>query len=107
MEKIDVILKTEAKRRSNLQPESLRWNPEKHTFEVWNGTVWVVFHGGFQIGDIKLWHGALGGSDARRPLNAETGIADESWEVCDGINGTPNLSSLLSGLPVHYLKKTS
>lgn len=107
MEKIDVILRTEAKRRSTIQPESVRWNPEKHTFEFWNGTAWIVFSGGFQIGDIKLWHGTLGGSDGRRPLSTETGIADEAWERCDGTNGTPNLNSLVSGFPVYYLKKTS
>ena len=48
-----------------------------------------------QVGDIKLFHGALGGSDGRRPLDGLTGVADEAWELCDGTNGTPDMRGKL------------
>lgn len=49
-----------------------------------------------QVGDIKLFHGELGGSDGRRPVDGETGVADEAWELCDGTNGTPDLRGKLA-----------
>lgn len=48
-----------------------------------------------QVGDVKLFHGTLGGSDGRRPLDGKTGVADEAWELCDGTNGTPDLRGKL------------
>ena len=48
-----------------------------------------------QVGDVKLFHGTLGGSDGRRPLDGKTGVADEAWELCDGSNGTPDLRGKL------------
>ena len=49
-----------------------------------------------QVGDIKLFHGSLGGSDGRRPVDGITGLADESWELCDGTNGTPDMRGQLA-----------
>lgn len=49
-----------------------------------------------QVGDIKLFHGTLGGSDGRRPLDGITGLADEAWELCDGTNGTPDMRGQLA-----------
>lgn len=49
-----------------------------------------------QVGDIKLFHGSLGGSDGRRPVDGETGVADEAWELCDGTNGTPDMRGKLA-----------
>ena len=48
-----------------------------------------------QVGDVKIFHGQLGGSDGRRPLDGKTGVADEAWELCDGTNGTPDLRGKL------------
>lgn len=48
-----------------------------------------------QVGDVKIFHGQLGGSDGRRPLDGKTGVADEAWELCDGTNGTPDLQGKL------------
>lgn len=49
-----------------------------------------------QVGDIKLFHGTLGGSDGRRPVDGVTGVADEAWELCDGTNGTPDMRGKLA-----------
>lgn len=49
-----------------------------------------------QVGDIKLFHGTLGGSDGRRPVHGVTGKADEAWELCDGTNGTPDMRGQLA-----------
>ena len=49
-----------------------------------------------QVGDIKLFHGELGGSDGRRPVDGATGVADEAWELCDGTNGTPDMRGKLA-----------
>lgn len=49
-----------------------------------------------QVGDIKLFHGTLGGSDGRRPVDGITGLADEAWELCDGTNGTPDMRGQLA-----------
>lgn len=108
MEKIDIILRTEAKRRSYVQPESLRWNAVKHVFEFWDGTAWQAAYAAKpddsnsssgsppQVGDIKLFHGTLGGSDGRRPVDGVTGKVDEAWELCDGTNGTPDMRGRLA-----------
>ena len=48
-----------------------------------------------QVGDIKLFHGTLGGSDGRRPVDGTTGLVDEAWELCDGTNGTPDMRGKL------------
>ncbi len=47
--------------------------------------------GGVFAGFIAMYNGTFGGSDGKRVINADTGEADESWVVCDGTNGTPNL----------------
>ena len=49
-----------------------------------------------QVGDIKLFHGTLGGSDGRRPVDGVTGMVDEAWELCDGTNGTPDMRGQLA-----------
>ena len=49
-----------------------------------------------QVGDIKLFHGTLGGSDGRRPVDGITGLVDEAWELCDGTNGTPDMRGQLA-----------
>lgn len=49
-----------------------------------------------QVGDIKLFHGSLGGSDGRRPVDGITGLVDEAWELCDGTNGTPDMRGQLA-----------
>lgn len=54
MEKIDIILRTEAKRRSHVQPESLRWNAVKHVFEFWDGTAWQVAYEDIIAGGSSL-----------------------------------------------------
>lgn len=54
MEKIDIILKTEAKRRSNIQPESLRWNAVKHVFEFWDGSAWQIAYEDVIAGGTSL-----------------------------------------------------
>ncbi len=38
-----------------------------------------------------MFTGYFGGSDGKRPINVETGLADENFVLCDGTNGTPNL----------------
>jgi len=38
---IDIVLKTEAKHRSNVKTDALRWNPTSKRFEYWDGTQWV------------------------------------------------------------------
>ena len=54
MEKIDIILKTAAKRRSHVKPESLRWNALKHVFEYWDGSTWVVAYEDIIAGGSSL-----------------------------------------------------
>lgn len=41
MEHIDIVFKTEAKRRSSVKRDATRWNSSKRIIEYWNGTEWV------------------------------------------------------------------
>lgn len=42
-------------------------------------------------GVVLPFSGTFGGSDGKRPLDSRTGKARESWALCDGTNGTPDL----------------
>ena len=42
-------------------------------------------------GVILPFSGTFGGSDGKRPIDSRTGKARESWALCDGTNGTPDL----------------
>lgn len=42
-------------------------------------------------GCIIPFSGSFGGSDGKRPIDSRTGKARQSWALCDGTNGTPDL----------------
>lgn len=54
MEKIDIVFRTEAKPRSRLKPEVIRWNAVKHVFEFWDGTAWQVAYEDMISGESSL-----------------------------------------------------
>ena len=42
-------------------------------------------------GQIVLFSGSFAGSDGKRPIPHGSSTADETWAICDGTNGTPDL----------------
>ena len=42
-------------------------------------------------GVILPFSGTFGGTDGKRPIDSRTGRARESWALCDGTNGTPDM----------------
>lgn len=42
-------------------------------------------------GSVLAFNGTFGGSDGKRPIPKGSTKADESWALCDGSNGTPDL----------------
>lgn len=94
MEKIDVILKTEAKRRSNIQPESLRWNAVKHVFEFWDGSVWQVAYEDIIAGGTSLELEEHKRDPSGHPLATATnpGFMSEAYAAkLDSITGIDSL----------------
>lgn len=45
----------------------------------------------FLVGGIIMFSGTFGGTDGKRPVPLGATDADESWALCDGSNGTPDL----------------
>ena len=54
MEKIDIVFRTEAKPRSRLKPEVIRWNAKTHVLEYWNGTEWKTAYEDMISGESSL-----------------------------------------------------
>lgn len=54
MEKIDIVLRTEAKQRSRLKPEVIRWNATTHVLEYWNGVEWKTAYEDMISGESSL-----------------------------------------------------
>lgn len=54
MEKIDIVFRTEAKPRSRLKPEAIRWNASTHVLEYWNGVEWETAYEDMISGESSL-----------------------------------------------------
>lgn len=96
MEKIDIVLRTEAKPRSRLKPEVIRWNAKTHVLEYWNGTEWVVAYEDIIAGGSSLELEAHKVDPAGHPLATASnpGFMSAAYAAkLDGINGIDSLGS--------------
>ena len=97
MEKIDIVLRTEAKQRSRLNPEVVRWNAKTHVLEYWNGTEWKTAYEDMISGESSLELEKHKVDPQGHPLATKDrpGFMSEAYAAkLDAINGLDSLGVL-------------
>lgn len=94
MEPIDIVFPTQAKRRSDVQPETVRWNPATHVFEYWDGTQYVTAYEDIIAGGSSLELEAHKIDPAGHPLATEERPGFMSAAHVKKLNGIDGLDSL-------------
>lgn len=97
MEKIDIVLRTEAKQRSKVKPEVIRWNAKTHVLEYWNGAEWKTAYEDMISGESSLELEKHKVDPQGHPLASKdrSGFMSAAYAAkLDGINGIDSLGVL-------------
>lgn len=97
MEHIDIVFKTEAKRRSSVKPEVVRWNAKTHVLEYWNGVEWKTAYEDMISGESSLELEKHKADPQGHPLATKDrpGFMSAAYAAkLDGINGIDSLGPL-------------
>ncbi len=97
MDKIDIIISTEAKPRRFVRKEALRWNAESHVFEFWNGEAWVTAYEDIISGGSTLEiekHRVDPNAHPVATAAAPGFLSSNDKEKLDGITGIDSLGVL-------------